>query len=134
MATVHKRASAKRDLIEHYVYLGEHADFETAERFLANADASFTDLSRNPGMGAPRSLRSPKLAGLHKWRVSGFEKFLIFYLPARTAFQSCASCMPRRTGGPFLEFYEHRTDPLPTLCPQLRSNASLEREPQQPTD
>jgi toxin ParE1/3/4 len=63
------------------VYLGEHADFETAERFLANADASFTDLSRNPGMGAPRSLRSPKLAGLHKWRVSGFEKFLIFYLP-----------------------------------------------------
>jgi plasmid stabilization system protein ParE len=78
VATVHKRASAKRDLIEQYVYLGEHADFETAERFLANADASFTDLSRNPGMGAPRSLRSPKLAGLHKWRVSGFEKFLIF--------------------------------------------------------
>ena len=81
MATVHKRASAKRDLIEHYVYLCEHADFETAERFVANADASFTDLSRNPGMGAPLSLRSPKLAGLRKWRVSGFEKFLIFYLP-----------------------------------------------------
>ena len=81
MATVHKRACAKRDLLEQYVYLGEHADFETAERFLANADASFTDLSRNPGMGVPLSLRSPKLAGLRKWRVSGFEKFLIFYLP-----------------------------------------------------
>jgi toxin ParE1/3/4 len=84
VATVHKRASAKRDLIEHYVYLGEHADFETAERFLANADASFTDLSRNPGMGVPLSLRSPKLAGSRKWRVSGFERFLIFYLPRPT--------------------------------------------------
>jgi toxin ParE1/3/4 len=80
VARVHKRASAKRDLVEHYVYLGGHADFDTAER-LANADASFTDVSRNPGMGAPLSLRSPKLAGLRKWRVSGFEKFLIFYLP-----------------------------------------------------
>jgi toxin ParE1/3/4 len=81
VATVHKRASAKRDLVAHYVYLGEHVGIETAERFLANAGASFTDLSRNPGMGAPLSLRSPKLDGLRKWRVSGFEKFLIFYLP-----------------------------------------------------
>jgi toxin ParE1/3/4 len=32
-------------------------------------------------MGAPLSLRSPKLAGLRKWRVGGFENFLIFYLP-----------------------------------------------------
>jgi toxin ParE1/3/4 len=61
VATVHKRASAKRDLVEHYVYLGEHADLETAERFLTNADASFTDLSRNPGMGKPLSSLSPKL-------------------------------------------------------------------------
>jgi plasmid stabilization system protein ParE len=71
VATVHKRASAKRDLVAHYVYLGEHVGIETAERFLANAGASFTDLSRNPGMGAPLSLRSPKLDGLRKWRVSG---------------------------------------------------------------
>jgi toxin ParE1/3/4 len=81
VATVHKRASAKRDLVEQYVYLGVHGDIETAERFLANACESFTDLSRNPAMGAPLSLRSPKLAGLRKWRVSGFEKFLIFYVP-----------------------------------------------------
>jgi toxin ParE1/3/4 len=72
---IHKRASAKRDLIEHYVYLGEHAGVETAERFLANAGVSFRDLSRNPGMGVPLSLRTPKLAGLRKWRVGGFESF-----------------------------------------------------------
>jgi toxin ParE1/3/4 len=81
VATFHKRAGAKRDLIEHYVYLGEHAGIETVERFLANAGESFEDLSRNPAMGAPLYLRSPKLAGLRKWRVGGFENFPILYLP-----------------------------------------------------
>ncbi len=29
---IHKRARAKRDLVEHYVYLAEHVGIETAER------------------------------------------------------------------------------------------------------
>jgi toxin ParE1/3/4 len=55
MAVLHKRARAKRDLVEHYVYLAEHAGIETAERFLLNADESFSDLS-SPGIPgwAPR--------------------------------------------------------------------------------
>jgi toxin ParE1/3/4 len=77
----HKRARAKRDIVEHYVYLAEHGDIDTAQRFLANAGETFSDLSRNPHMGAPLSWRSPKLAELRKWRVSGFENFLVFYLP-----------------------------------------------------
>ena len=81
MATVYKMASAKRDLVEHFVYLAEQAGIETAERFLSNADNGFGDLARHPQMGVALSLRDPKLAGLRKWRVSGFEKFLIFYLP-----------------------------------------------------
>ena len=32
-------------------------------------------------MGSPLTLRSPELAGLRKWPVKDFEKFLIFYLP-----------------------------------------------------
>jgi toxin ParE1/3/4 len=81
MATVYKRASAKRDLVEDYVYLAEHAGIETAERFLSSADESFKDLARHPGMGTALSLYDPKLVELCKWRVNGFEKFLIFYLP-----------------------------------------------------
>ena len=81
MATVHKRASAKRDLIEDYVFLAEHAGTETAGRFLSSADESFSDLARHPEMGTTLSLLDPRLTGLRKWRVNGFEKFLIFYLP-----------------------------------------------------
>ena len=82
MATaIHKRASAKRDLVEHYVYLAENAGIETAERFLRNADKSFGDLSKHPGLGAPLALRSLQLTGLRKWPVGEFEKILIFYLP-----------------------------------------------------
>jgi hypothetical protein len=91
------------------VYLAEHAGIETAERFLPSADASFTDLSRHPGMGTALFLRDPRLAGLRKWRVNGFEKFLIFYLPRPDEFRSCACCTPRRTGGAFLESFEART-------------------------
>jgi toxin ParE1/3/4 len=80
-SSIHKRASAKRDLVEHYVYLAENAGMETAERFLTNADKSFADLAKHPRMGAPLSLRSPRLAGLRKWPVREFEKMLIFYLP-----------------------------------------------------
>ena len=49
MPRVHKRAIAKRDLVEQYVYLAENAGIETAERFLLNADKSFGDLSGIPG-------------------------------------------------------------------------------------
>ena len=81
MAQVHKRAAAKRDLIEHYVYLAEEAGIDIADRFLLNADRSFNDLARHPEMCAALILQEPRLTGLHKWQVQGFDKFLVFYLP-----------------------------------------------------
>lgn len=81
MAAVYRRAAARRDLIEHYVYLAEHAGEETAERFLANAEASFNDLANQPRIGAPLLLKGPELAGLRKWQVRGFDNVLIFYFP-----------------------------------------------------
>jgi hypothetical protein len=60
-APIRKRARAKRDL-------AEHASIETAERFLLNADKSFSDLSRQPEMGpagpAPAETgRPPQMGG-----------------------------------------------------------------------
>ena len=81
MAKVFRRPAAQQDLIAHYIYLAEHANEATAERFLTNAEASFNDLATQPKMGAPLTLRHPELAGLRKWQVQDFDNFLVFYLP-----------------------------------------------------
>jgi len=81
MQKLRRYAAARRDLIEHFVYLAEHAGLATAERFLANAEFSFNALAAQPSMGSPMALRSPKLAGVRKWRIKQFEHYLIFYLP-----------------------------------------------------
>ena len=39
MPVVTKREAARRDLVEHYVYLAENASPDVAERFLTNAEA-----------------------------------------------------------------------------------------------
>lgn len=81
MPKVYQRAAARRDLVEHFIYLAENVDPEIAERFLAMAEASFNDLTGQPMIGVPLTLRHPDLAGLRKWRVNDFDNFLIFYLP-----------------------------------------------------
>lgn len=78
---VYKRAAARRDLLQHFVYLAENAGIDTADRFLANAERGFTELAEQPDMGSPLTLKRPELAGMRKWRVPDFENFLIFYLP-----------------------------------------------------
>src|SRR5205085_4338805 len=75
MPRVYRRAAARRDLIEHYVYLAEHADEPTADRFLERVKETFELLSTQREIGAPLTLRHPQLAGLRKWRVEDFEKF-----------------------------------------------------------
>lgn len=81
MPRVYQRAAARRDLIEHFVYLAGSASLDTAERFLAHAEESFDDLARQPMIGAPLTLRPAELAGLRKWRVTEFDNYLIFYMP-----------------------------------------------------
>lgn len=81
MPSVLKREAARRDLVDHFVYLAENASLDVAERFLTQAEASFLDLAGQPKMGAPLTLKHPDLAGMRKWRVKGFDNHLIFYQP-----------------------------------------------------
>jgi toxin ParE1/3/4 len=81
MSRVYLREAARRDLLEQFVYLAENASLDTAERFLAQAEASFDHLAGQPQMGAPLTLKPPELAGLRKWRVNDFDNYMIFYLP-----------------------------------------------------
>ena len=73
------RAAARDDLAEHYRWLHDEAGIEIAERFLLGADAAFSLLAANPGLGAPVNSNHERLAGLRKWTVEGFPNLLIFY-------------------------------------------------------
>lgn len=81
MIRIDKREAARRDLIEHYIYLAESGGTELADRFLRQAEASFEGLGRQPLMGAPLHLEHPALRSVRKWRVKGFDNHLVFYEP-----------------------------------------------------
>jgi len=81
MPTVYRRAAARRDLTDYYIYLAENATLATADRFLRQAETTFNELAEHPEMGASLSLRRSELAGLRKWRVREFDDFLVFYFP-----------------------------------------------------
>jgi toxin ParE1/3/4 len=78
---VRKHATAQRDLLEHFVSLGERAGEATALRFLQAAEATFAELAAMPGMGRAEDFANPRLTGMRRWRVRGFENYLIFYQP-----------------------------------------------------
>ena len=81
IAKVYHHDQARRDLIEHFVYLAENAGLAVAEQFLTNAESSFNTLSANPWMGSLLTLGNQELAGMRKWPIKGFDNFLIFYMP-----------------------------------------------------
>ena len=99
MPKVYQRATARRDLVEQFVYLVENASLDTAERFLTNAEISFNDLADQPMIGAALAVRQPALAGIRKWRVKDFDNHLILYRHVLTACPSCAYCKQPGTGG-----------------------------------
>ncbi len=78
---VYKHDKAKNDLVECFVYLAENAGVEVAERFLASAEESFSNLARSPFIGERLMLSNSALAGMRKWRVKNFNNILIFYIP-----------------------------------------------------
>lgn len=81
MPGITKSAAARADLVGHFVYLAEEANETVADRFLARVEESFALLAREPLIGAPLTLRDPGLAGMRKWRVKDFDRFLVFYMP-----------------------------------------------------
>lgn len=81
MAKIYQRLVARRDLVEHFIYLAENAGINIADQFLKNTEASFNALASQPMMGTPLITHHPDLAGLRKWHVKNFDNYLIFYLP-----------------------------------------------------
>lgn len=79
---VHRRAGARRDLIEAYRYYAREAGQRVADRFLAAAEKTSRPLAGMPGMGTPYENDHPALAGLRVFPASSrFKVYQIFYRP-----------------------------------------------------
>lgn len=87
MARIARRAAAKRDLIKHFAYLGEHGSIEVAERFLQAAERSLQRLAQMPDMGISGKVQRGKFAGVRLWPISGFDRYIIVYRPLKDGVQ-----------------------------------------------
>jgi plasmid stabilization system protein ParE len=82
-----KRPRAKRDLIDHFAYLVEHASPEEAHRFLRAIDAALELLVGMPEMGARWHSSLPRLSGVRRWIPRGYKNYLLLYRPTRTGIE-----------------------------------------------
>jgi toxin ParE1/3/4 len=83
MSQIVRRPTANRDLVEAYRYYAREAGLRVADRFFAEAEATFTRLAKMPGMGARYEPHEPLYAGLRYFPVSRFRDYLVFYRPLR---------------------------------------------------
>ena len=77
------RPKADQDLDEHAIYFAKEANPELGHRFLLAAHETFALLATQPERGWHARLRHGKLDSMRFFRLAGFEKILVLYLPRR---------------------------------------------------
>ncbi len=77
--TIHRRQRARQDLVDIFRYYAREAGIRAAQRFLAQAEGTFTRLTRMPGIGTRYEHDHPALAGVRYFPVSRFRKYIVFY-------------------------------------------------------
>ena len=75
------RPRTERDLDAQALYYASEAGSELGHRFLVAAHETIANLAIHPRMGWPSRLERASLKELRIFRVKGFEKILILYLP-----------------------------------------------------
>jgi toxin ParE1/3/4 len=68
-------------IAEQAEYLAQEASLDVAERFIEAVKETTVQLAKTPYLGFNREFRNSKLQSVRVWRVKGFEKYLIFYIP-----------------------------------------------------
>jgi toxin ParE1/3/4 len=70
---------ANQDLEEHFDYISQ-TNTDAALRFFDATRQTFTNLAKMSGMGRLYPVSNPRLSGIRKWSVKGFDNYLIFYM------------------------------------------------------
>lgn len=78
--TIHLLRSrrARRDVIDHAVYIGERNP-DASVRFLDAVEKALQRIADHPSIGAARSFHLPELSGMRLWPLPDFPNHLIFY-------------------------------------------------------
>ena len=79
-STIIKRPQVITDLSELANYIAVD-NLEAAENFLLAAQETFQILAKMPMMGSLCKFELPEIYQVRFWRIKGFPKHLIFYLP-----------------------------------------------------
>jgi toxin ParE1/3/4 len=74
-----RRPSANRDLVEIFRHYAREAGISVADRFFAQAEATFARLADMPGMGTRYEPEEPLYADLRYFPISRFRMYLVFY-------------------------------------------------------
>lgn len=82
MARVKRTPRAKQDLLTHVLYLAK-INPALAEKFIEASEVAFEKLAQMPMKGQRQEFKSPELAGVRRWFVPDFDKYLIFYRPIK---------------------------------------------------
>jgi len=77
--TIHRRQKARQDLVDIFRFYARDAGFLVAQRFFAQAEATFTRLAGMSGTGTRYEHEHQALAGLRFFPISRFRKYLVFY-------------------------------------------------------
>jgi toxin ParE1/3/4 len=70
---------ASTDINDLFHYIAQN-NTDAALHFFDAARSTIAKLAQNPGLGKIYNISNPRLQGLRKWGIKGFEKYLIFYL------------------------------------------------------
>lgn len=81
MSEVRRRPSADRDLVAIYRHFAREAGLRVADRFFAQAEATFARLAGMPGIGTPYGSDEPIFADLRYAPISRFRAYIVFYRP-----------------------------------------------------
>jgi toxin ParE1/3/4 len=76
-----RRPAANRDLVAIFRHYARQAGMRVADRFFAQAEATFARLAGMPGMGTRYTPDEPLHADLRYFPFSRFRMYLIFYRP-----------------------------------------------------
>ncbi len=81
MSQIVRRPAANRDLVTIYQHYARHAGLRVADRFFAEAEATFTRLADMPGLGTRYEPSDALYVDLRYFPVSRFRVYLVFYRP-----------------------------------------------------